>query len=84
MLLNVYVLFDSKVEAFMQPFFLHSKGEAIRAFSDLANDVKTQVGKYPADFTLFHLGTFDSVDAKFDLLATPMSLGLAIEFVKVS
>lgn len=85
MILKVFCVFDSKVEAYMAPFFLRSKGEAIRAFSDMAKDNNTNVGRYPDDFSLFELGEYDDSSAKFTMLNTPYSLGVASEFVsKVS
>lgn len=33
MKLNVYSVFDAKVEAFLQPFFMPARGAAIRAFT---------------------------------------------------
>lgn len=79
--LFVFSVYDSKVEAFMNPFFMNSKGEAIRAFSDTVADSKHPFAKHPADYTLFCLGTFDNSTGEFDRLSTPQSLGLAIEFI---
>lgn len=77
---QMFSIYDSKAEVFKQPFMLRTKGEAIRGFTDLANDEKTEIGKHPEDFTLFHLGSYDMVSGKFANLVTPLSLGVAIEF----
>lgn len=82
MILNIFSVFDSKAEAFMSPFFMNSKGSAIRAFTEISHDKTHAFGKNPEDFTLFHLGSWNDSSASFDLLATPASLGLAIEFIK--
>lgn len=82
MKLKIYAIYDSKVEAFMQPFFMQSKGAAIRAFTDLANDPSTTVGKHPEDYTLFELSDWDDSSAKFDPLSTPQSIGVGVEFVR--
>lgn len=78
---SVFTCYDSKAGFHSQPFHCFSRGEAIRLFSDEANNPNTQLGKHPEDFTLFELGTFDDETAKFDLHATPISCGLASEFV---
>ena len=78
--MKMYCINDSKVEAFLHPFFVNAKGEAIRGFTELANDPKTNIGKYASDFTLFELGEFDNATAKFVLHSTPISIGLALEF----
>lgn len=38
--------------------------------------------RYPGDYTLFDLGEFDEETATFTLSSTPISLGVAVEFVK--
>lgn len=78
---TICTIFDSKAEAFLPPMFFQSRGSAIRTFSDAVNGGDAQITKHPEDYTLFLLGTFSDVDAKFDLLPTPQSLGLALEFV---
>lgn len=80
MKLKVYSIYDSKVEAYLNPWFAQAKGEAIRALTELVNDSKTNIGKYPADFTLFELGEYDNANAQFNLHSAPVSVGVAIEF----
>lgn len=55
-----YAIRDTKAEAFTRPpFFAPNKGVVGRAFSGMVNDPSTEIGKYPADFTLFEIGEFD-------------------------
>ena len=65
MIYKVYCVFDSKVEGYLNPFFMRARGEAIRAFSELVNDKSTNFGKYPSDYTLFELGDYSDSDASF-------------------
>ena len=81
MLLKVYSIYDSKAEAYNQPFYMQSTGAAIRAFEDNARDPSTSIHKHPEDYSLFELGTFDDATASFDTYLTPKSLGVAIEFM---
>jgi hypothetical protein len=80
MIKRLFTVFDSKSEVYMPPFTYRTKGEAIRAFTDSVNDSGSQMNKYPADFTLFDIGSFDDVTCKFDV-QSPESIGNAIEFV---
>lgn len=80
--MKIYCIYDCKVESFGTPFFFRTKGDALRGFSEVSNDQKTQIGKYPADFTLFEMGDYDEVKGKFVLYSTPTSVACAIEFVK--
>lgn len=56
---NAYSIRDVKADVFHAPFFMPTDGAAVRAFADVANDTGTQIGRHPADFTLFHIGSFD-------------------------
>ncbi len=82
MILNAYAIFDSKAEAFNSPFFRPTRGQAIREFTEVCNDSASSINKYPEDFTLFHIGSYDDSTGLFTALPTPISLGLALEFVK--
>jgi len=77
----VFAVFDTKAGYYRQPFILRSKGEAIRAFIDICNDSKTELGRYPQDFVLFYLGKFDSDKGVFINNVAPESLGVGTEFI---
>lgn len=77
---KIFTIYDSKVEAYMNPIFCRSKGEAIRSLTDAVNDEKTQINKYPEDFTLFEIGEFDPVNGTITVLDAKKSLGLALEY----
>ncbi len=76
----IYTVHDVKAETFMPPFFVPSKGLAIRAFEDCVNSKDHHFGKHPADYTLFHLGFFDTDTGEFDLI-DKQSVGNGVEFV---
>lgn len=57
---NAYSIQDSKAQQFNLPFFSDNHATAIRTFSQLASDQNSLPGKYPADFSLIFIGTFDS------------------------
>lgn len=83
-MLGVYSLYDSKAEYFAAPQIIKSKGEAIRAFSDVANDATTMIGKHPGDYSMFHVGNFDEQSGSLIPLDVIVSLGVAIEFISAS
>lgn len=85
MKLKVYAVFDTAIEAFMQPFFMQARGAALRAFGEIAADKQHAIGKSPQDYCLFELGSWDDATGKFEMHQAPISLGLAIELAnKVS
>lgn len=81
MLHNVFTVLDTKVGAYMTPFFSRSRGEAIRSFQDACSQPDSAFSKHPEDFVMFHLGEYDDNTAEFKLIA-PESLAKAIDFVK--
>lgn len=84
MTFKAYTIWDSKAEAFCQPFFFPTKGAAIRAFQTTATDNKTQMNKYPGDYTLFEVGEFNDSTGVYENLHSKINLGCAIEFLKES
>lgn len=79
--MKVFSVYDSKSESYCKPIFAEARGLALRSFSEAAAKDDTEIGKYPSDFTLFELGDFDVRTAKFELHTTPVSLGVALEFI---
>lgn len=75
-----YACFDSKVGAYMQPFFCRSKGEALRSFTTTVNDGQSMLSKFPTDFDLFEIGCFDDSTGRFEPHDALVPLGKAIEF----
>ncbi len=61
---NAYSIYDSKAVAYLPPFMCHSEGIAIRSFTEACNSEGHQFGKFPADYTLFHIGEFDDETGK--------------------
>ncbi len=84
MKLKIFTVHDSKAEAFLSPFFSQTAGTAIRAFEQAANEAGHDFSLHGGDYTLFEVGDFDQLTAKFLILPTPINLGLAITFIKAS
>lgn len=80
--LKVFAIYDSKAEAYLQPFFMQSRGQALRAFDTTINTLDTQFHKYPSDFTLFEIGEYDELKGVLTPSEKKTSLGCAIEFKK--
>lgn len=84
MIYKVFSIYDSKAEAYLQPFMMKTKGEAIRAITARVNDGSKENSFYhhAGDFTLFEVGTWNDENAFFTQLSTPHSMGVLIEFKK--
>jgi len=83
MQLNVYSVRDVKGNCFARPFFMARHELALRAFDSIVNNPETDIAKWPADFSLFYLGTFDDVSGVFVSLTAPEFLATAVSFKKM-
>lgn len=80
MKLKIFTIYDSKAEAYLPPFFMKTKGEAIRAWTTTIQEPNTQFHKYPSDYTLFEIGEYDDSSATLTQHKNIISLGNGIEF----
>jgi len=76
--LQIYSVQDQRANIFHAPFFVRTHGEAERTFQQVVNDDKTQVGQYPEDFNLYHIGEYDDGTGKISPLDTPKHIIKAI------
>lgn len=81
MLHKMFSIYDTKVEAYLQPIFLPTIAAAIRAVTDTVNDPNHHFNKHPEDYVLFDLGQFSDTDCTFQHHDAPKSLGVLIEFL---
>lgn len=65
MILFCYSVHDKAAEAFLPPFYVRSKGEAIRSFTAAVNDPKHQFHASKGDYTLYLNGQFDDRSGVF-------------------
>lgn len=81
MIEKLFSVWDSKAEAYLQPFFSRTTGLAIRSFETAICEDGHQFARHPGDYTLFELATFNAATGIFESLATPLNLGVAIQFL---
>jgi len=75
----IYSVLDKKVELYAQPFFMRTRGEAMRGWEAVSNDPANEISKYPHDFVLMELGYFDEETGTFENTKHgPLELGAAV------
>jgi len=77
----ILTVYDTKGEFHLRPMFCRSRGDAVRVFTDAANDKQTNIGAHPEDYAAYIVGTWDEVTGAFDI-HKPECLGKAVEYVK--
>lgn len=65
MILETFAIYDVAIKAFVQPFYMNSTSEAVRALQNEACNADSTIAKNPNDFTLYRLGTWDNISGMF-------------------
>lgn len=64
--LEIYVLRDQKLDGYLTPMFMQSRGQVLRMLSDMINKPQSNgqdvpmVVSHPEDFELFLIGVWDA------------------------
>jgi len=66
---EICTVFDSKTRAYLTPFFTPTLDSAKRSFFSVFSDSSHDFAKFPEDYYLFHIGTYDPATA----IVTPVS-----------
>ncbi len=82
MQLLMFTVYDSKAEAYLPPIYNQSRGAAVRAFTDTANDPTTMIGKHPEDYSFFEIASFNDASGRVQMHDVYVSLGVAIEYLE--
>lgn len=76
---KLFSVYDSKALIYHAPFTMQSAANALRAFTETSLDQRTEICKYPADFSLFEIGTFDDSSGLVEIHSSKLNLGTALE-----
>jgi len=77
----VYAIYDSKLETYNNPVVANTKGAMIREFVDIAKNEQHPVGKHPADYTLFEIGTYNDSSGKVEMHKAAINMGTALSLI---
>lgn len=80
MLVNIYTVYDSKAKAYLQPFFNQNHNVAFRNLELAMRNPNCPFTQFPADFTLFCIGTWDDISCTLEQFAAHECLGNMIQF----
>ena len=79
--MRIFSVYDSKAEAYLQPFFALTTAAGVRMFQRAAMDASSDFHLFAADYTLFELGEFDQSSGLIEQHATLVNLGTALQHV---
>lgn len=76
---KIYVIHDTKVEAYHRPVYADSDGQLLRMVNATAQDEKTEFNKYPSDYSIFLIGEYDELSGKIKVYESKISLGTVLD-----
>lgn len=79
---QLYAIWDAKAQAALKHFEADNDRCALRLFITAANDPNSDFSRWAADYTLFHIGSYDPQTMLLEK-CTPENLGCAITFQNV-
>lgn len=79
---KVFSIFDSKADAFLQPFFSPTSATAIRSFERSVQDEATDFHRYAGDYTLFEIGIWDQSEGTWISHEAKINLGVGSQFLE--
>lgn len=81
MIHHVMSVYDEKAEAFAQPFFVASELVGARSFMAACADAESLLARFPSDYRLYALGTYDDQDGRFSSYDRPRLVMTAAQAV---
>lgn len=79
-MLKVFSVYDSKSQAYIQPFYCVNSNVALRSFQTAARTADHDFFRYGEDFCLYELGLFDPETGEIVMHEKRVNLGLASQF----
>lgn len=77
--MQLFTIFDKKLEAYHQPFCLENENVALRQFQNMAKSEST-IATNPEDYSLWHTANFETTTGETETFV-PKLLAKAHEFV---
>jgi len=80
--MNIFAVKDMKAGIYLQPQAQKSVADAMRSWEVVANEGESMITKFPNDFRLHHLASFDEETGEITAFNQPQDLGSAADFVR--
>lgn len=84
MSLKLFTIYDSKAEAYNQPFYQKTTGMALRAIEDEMKNQDSHLSRHSSDFTLYEIGLWDEDKGTVHMFDVKKNLGVLTEFRKIN
>lgn len=78
----LFSTYDAKSKCFSAPFSMLTIGMALREFEEASRNPNSILSKYPNDFSLYEIGTYDDSNAIVENKIPMNLIAVASEFLK--
>lgn len=79
---EIFTIRDAKANSYGIPFYSPTPGTAERQVRELTNDPQSLVCKYPEDYDLYKIGSFNQLTGQIEILDTPQHICKAVSLKK--
>jgi len=76
-------VYDQKARYFSAPFSSPTEETAIRDFARAVSDSRGMVDKFPADYELHMIGTFNELSGEIESVSIPKLLAKGADYLEV-
>lgn len=83
MKVGLYAIYDTKASYFMTPWPCRNVGIARREFATAVSNKDTALGRYPADYVLYHVGEYNDADGTVASLTPACRICDGVEILQV-
>jgi hypothetical protein len=73
---------DTKIDAYLKPFYVHSEEHALRDMTTIANTPEHPIGKNVEDYSLYLIGTYEDTTGKIISLDLPKHITNLLDLKK--
>nr|QJB18920.1 MAG: nonstructural protein [Microvirus sp.] len=80
--MKIFAMYDTKAAFYLTPFTETSTIAALRGFEVAVNESKSTFNRFPDDFCLHELASFDQQTGEITVHASPQNLGSARTVLK--
>lgn len=80
--MKIFSIYDGKIRSFMRPFMDAHTGSALRSFEEACKEPTSPFAKFPADFVLYEIGTFNTETGLVSPYSPVNQIAAAIDYVR--
>lgn len=82
--MKLFAVRDIKADSYGAPISVATRGLALRSFSDVCLDARSEIAKYPEDYSLHELGEYDPNSGVITPHPSPKHVASAVEMISAA